>query len=414
MISPELCARCKGRLWCGNTCWILERQFHFNRAVSGIQGTEFRGSSPPSIFVSWKNYPKVSLAPLSPPFVQENASLLDEPEKWYGLPMQRIVEMRETLIRSTRRFDALSASDPSQRLSELQELALSSDPIEIEVELEKKPSASRFFSDSIAPMGPSAPLKSFELSENPRVDKKVDYIVSDTDMKSLGAIQELYSSGITVSHLHKLLSAGLLGVKRNRKLVPTRWAITAVDSNISKEMAEQVKAFPQISDFLVFQSHYLDNHFFVLLFPSAWCFEQLEAWQPGSAWTPEAKEPTIISDHEFHSGRKTYAGNVAGAYYSSRLGVCEHLIAKRRQAGCIVFREIGKGYTLPLGVWQIRENVRNALLRKPVSFSELSLALEFIGNRLTIPMQHWKKNSKVLDSVSSQKRIVQWMQSQAL
>ncbi|MFA4907092.1 MAG: hypothetical protein WC602_02380, partial [archaeon] len=81
-----MCARCKGRLWCGSTCWILEKQFNLNRAVSGIQGTEFTGSSPPGVFVSWKNYPNVSLAPLAPPFVRENAEIMDEPERWFGLP----------------------------------------------------------------------------------------------------------------------------------------------------------------------------------------------------------------------------------------------------------------------------------------------------------------------------------------
>ena len=119
-----------------------------------------------------------------------------------------------------------------------------------------------------------------------------------------------------------------------------------------------------------------------------------------------------MSDHETYAGRKTYADNVAGAYYSSRLALCEWLEKEHRQAGCIVFREIGKGYTVPLGVWQIRENVRNALSRKPISFSEMNLALEFIGSRLSIPMQYWKKNSKLLDLNASQTRIMQWMQSQ--
>jgi len=409
MISPRLCIKCKGKLLCGlKSCPILSKQSFYSNAPE-LKGTSFSGSSPPSVFVSWKGYPKVSIAPLSPP-VLENTSLLDAPERWFGLPQEQIVEMRQQLIMPRKPIDAASASNPSYDLVEIQELAMSLDPIDVEVDLKKKLSPVISFDEGVAPMGPSAPLKEFSLQENPSIPKKVDYLVSDTDVKSKAAMLELYGSGFQVNTLHKLLSAGTLGVKKNRKLVPTRWSITAVDSNISKELVdEKVKHFQQLGEIQLFHSNYLDNDFWVLLVPGGWAFEQLEAWSPGGSWAANASSPTIVQDHEFFAGRKTYASNVEGAYYAARLAVAEHLVKEKRQAGCIVFREIGAGYQIPLGVWQIRENVRHAFGKKPFSFSSLSIVLAFLSKKLKISMKQYERESRLLDHFKHQKTILQWV-----
>ena len=406
MISAKLCIKCKGKLLCGlKKCPILEKHSFYQRADSLVKGTSFQGSSPPSVFVSWKNYPKISIAPLTPPEI-ENTALMDSPEKWFGLPQERIISMRQQLIRPNKRIEATAASNPSYDLVEMQELAMSSSPVLVSVNLKKRLSHSLSFDEGVAPLGPSGLLKKFDFEENPSIPSKVDYLVSDTNAKTQIALMELYNSKIPVSSLQKLLSAGTLGVKKNRKLVPTRWSITAVDSNISKELVnERVKHFQQISEFELYHSNYLDNDFWVLLLPCQWSFEQLEAWTPGGSWAANANQPTIIQDHEFYAGRKSYASNVEGAYYASRLAVAEHLIKRRRQAACIVFREIGPNYKIPLGVWQIRENVRNALTKKPLSFSSISLTLTFLSRKLKIPIKRYEKQSKLLDFLQNQKRL---------
>ncbi len=121
------------------------------------------------------------------------------------------------------------------------------------------------------------------------------------------------------------------------------------------------------------------------------------------------KEPKIIADHEFFKGRKKYASNVEGAYYSSRLAIAEYLEKEKRQSGAIVFREIGEKYDITLGVWQIRENVRNALKKKPIEFSELKLALNFIEKKLKIPLKYWRKESKLLDFIQKQKKLKEFL-----
>ena len=59
-------------------------------------------------------------------------------------------------------------------------------------------------------------------------------MVEDRDASAAVALVELYSSGISLDHISRLLSLGLLGKKR--KLVPTRWSITASDDMIGKEL----------------------------------------------------------------------------------------------------------------------------------------------------------------------------------
>ena len=407
MISPKLCIRCKGKLLCGlSYCPILKKNSARHKSVSNIKRNEFVGSSPPSLFVSWTNYPKVQIAPLSPTEVFDTAKF-DIPEQWFGLPSEEIISFREQLLRGNKPIDIKEASNPSYELVEMQELAMSTKPTAVDIKLKSTPKSTISFSESVAPMGPSAPLLKMKLDENPSIPKKIDYAVSDTDLKSTDAIISLYNSGFHISRLHKLLSAGTLGIGKNRKLVPTRWSLTATDDIVSKSLIEKIKFFQQLGEIQFFSSEYLGNRFFILLIPGSWAFENLEAWIPGSYWYQEkdAGKIHVVQDHEFYAGRKNYASNISGAYYSARLAVCEYLEKKKRQASVLVFREITPEYNIGLGVWVIRETVRDAMLKKSLAFSDLPLALAFVGRKLQIPLKLWKNESKLLDFLQNQKRL---------
>ena len=62
----------------------------------------------------------------------------------------------------------------------------------------------------------------------------------------------------------------------------------------------------------------------------------------------------------------------------------------------MVFREIGKGYSVPLGVWQVRENVRNAMKKKPSAFASYQEAVECLSRKLRIPMKEYTRRSVIL------------------
>ncbi|MCX8189624.1 MAG: Nre family DNA repair protein [Candidatus Diapherotrites archaeon] len=408
MLEKNLCLRCKGKMFCGLGYCPLLTSYSAKAKATAFSGELFRGASPPSVFVSWQNYPKVTVSPLSTN-ISEDVSFFDSPEKWYGLSAERIIEMRSSLLMAGKKFYVYSAQKPAQDLQAIQELVMSSSDVSVELTLEKKPGAELSFCNFFGPIGPKATLQKIKLVENPKIDRKVDYLVHDYDASAIEVIMELYEKGFNTSFLQKLLNIGLLGRGNKRKIVPTRWAITAVDSNVSKKLIENyVKEYEKIDLYEVYNSFYLDNDFWVLLLPEKWSFEQLECWLPGSVWMQKEKEHHIIQDHELYNGRKNYAENVEGAYYAARLAVAEHLTKRKKQAACIVFREISEKYAVPLGVWQIRENVRYALKQKPVCFCTLDDAIAFLSGKLKIPIEQYLKASELIKHFKKQKKIAQW------
>jgi len=288
-------------------------------------------------------------------------------------------------------------------VEQTRELALAENSVGIELNLTKKPRGSIFMDDNVQPFGPSAPIRDLHVG-NARFDNRIEKAYYDTDLRAVPAVLELYNRGVMVTKIQRAFSVGAFGVEKNRRLVPTRWSITAVDDIVSKSLMENVRTFSEINEFRVYESRYLDNVFEVLMIPGMWSYEAMEAWYPGTVWNPNGKSTAIFSDYEGNSGRTTYA-QIGGCYYSARLAVCEQLVKERRQATVIVLREARPGYIMPVGVWQVRENVRNAMRQKPFLFKTLGESLKFIASRFEIPLRRWIMQSELLKNALFQKRI---------
>ncbi len=415
-ISAETCIKCKGsRLLCGKEmCPILMKKEALIPVQKRILSRELSGDSPPSFFVGRYGYPKVLAGPMVPPIVGPQASILDSPESWFGRDLKEIVRFRSLLVRCSSYVNVKNFWKEKNFL-EQQEIAMASAPVGTECLFSREPQFRIDYDIHSPPFGPLARLEKMTITENTKIDKKVDYIVSDTDLKASDAVVELYEDRkVSVNQISRILSAGLLGIKKQRKLVPTRWSITATDDIASKSLIEDIKKYPEISEYMVFNSSYLDNHFWVLLIPSSWAFEQLEAWYPGSSWVDEKDhDPVIVADHEFYDGRKDYASNVTGAYYAARLAVAEFLVKIKRQAAAIVFREVRGGYIVPLGVWQIRENVRKALSQPTPPFeptTSIDDSLKYI--QLNIPIKKWVNASSLVEFLKIQKKITDFIHAE--
>lgn len=408
-ISPELCIKCKGKLLCGlSTCPIIEKKFSQTKIVSKIKNNSFEGVTPPGFFVSWQNYPKVSVAPLSA-IPQEILGISDSPEEWYGLPQEKIISFRESLLMSYKKIPVSKASSPDYELIDFQEIAMSKKKINLNLDLLKAPKSEVSFDSFSAPMGPSAKLNKMNFESNVKIDSKLDYFYNDTDVLSNTALIELYKSGFSISTLSKVLSAGVLGQKKNRKLVPTRWSITAVDSNLSKYfIKEKISQNKIIDSFKVFNSNYLDNNFWIILMPYPFSFELIECWLPGGVWNFDKKDFKLLSDHELNSGLKGYPSNTEGAYFAARMAATEYLVNKKSSASVIIIREIGEGYAMPLGVWQVRENIRHALKEEPIEFSNIDLVFEFLSKKLKIDSKKYKEKSSLLKYFKTQTRLSNW------
>lgn len=395
----ELCYRCKGKGLCRKPCKIIAALKKFQPKVK----LEFSGSAP-EIFVGRYNYPQVYTGILSP---QEYGSTerLSMPEIWFKekSSIEEIMQFRSQLIYG--RFQS-NIRKSSKFLEVMQEIALASKPVATEFRLKKKPFA-RFNLDLHMPVvGNPAPLEKARLEENPKVERKMDYLTSDYDIKAQEAIQELYKSRIEVSNIIKVLAAGLLGLKFQRKLVPSRWAITATDDTLSKMLLEKVKIYPIVSDFLLFNSEYLGNHYEILLLPAEFSFEVIEAKMPGSVWNKGwSGKAYFTQDYENFFGRKDYADEVTGAYYTNRLAVAEYLARINRQASCFVMRECREEYWAPCGVGILREASRNAFEKLPEKFPTLQEALEAAEKRLRMPIEEFANKSMLLKNFKTQKRL---------
>lgn len=370
-----------------------------------MSSEEIAGASPPSVFVGRIGYPMVYAGPLVPPII-EDTSLFDLPEEWFGKTIDQIVAFRSLLIRGKHRVHVQKFPEAGKIINKTRELALAIRPVEVELLLTKKPRGNIFLDDEVQPFGPSAPIRSLELG-NAKWDQHIEKAYSDTDLKATPAVQELYIKGVNVSRIQKAFSVGAFGLKKNRRLVPTRWSITAVDSILSKNLMEKVKTYPEINEFRLYESRYLDNIFEILMIPNMWKYESIEAWFPGTVWNPNGKAPVMFGDWEGHEGRTTYA-SIGGCYYAARLATCELLVKERRQATVVVLREARPDYIMPVGVWQVRENVRNAMRQVPLRFNSLNNALQRIATQLSIPLVEWITKSEIIHDLLFQKRITDY------
>ena len=383
---------------------------YFLKSVPLMASEDIAGFSPPSVFIGRIGYPHVYAGPLVPP-VDEDTSLYDMPEQWFGRTMDEIVGFRSLLVRGKYRVHVQKFNEAGKIIDQTRELALAENSVDMELNLTKKPRGSIFMDDEVQPFGPSAPIRDLHLG-NARFEHRVEKAYRDTDLKAVPAVRELYSKGVLVTKIQRAFSVGAFGLEKNRRLVPTRWSITAVDDIISKYLVTEVKTFPEINEYRVYESVYLDNIFEILMIPAQWSYESMEAWYPGTVWNPNGTSTAIFSDWEGNSGRTTYA-QIGGCYYSARLAVCELLVKERRQATVVVLREARPGYIMPVGVWQVRENVRNAMRQEPFLFKTLDDSLKFIASRFEIPLKRWVQQSEILKNTLFQKKISDFFSSNA-
>jgi hypothetical protein len=402
--QSSLCVLCKGaRNLCGKTrCPIMVKVNSYLKSVPLMSSQDIDGASPPSVFIGRIGYPNVYVGPLVPP-IHEDTSLFDLPEQWFGKSIDEIVGFRSLLVRGMHRVNVQEFNGAGKIMDRTRELALADSSVDLELNLTKKPRGNISLDDEVQPFGPSAPIRDLSVG-NARFDHHVEKAYYDGDLRATDAVRELYHQGVLVSKIQKAFSVGAFGIEKNRRLVPTRWSITAVDDIISKSLMAQVKTFPEINEYRVYESIYLDNVFEILMLPAAWSYESMEAWYPGTTWNPTGSSVVIYSDSEGNNGRTTYA-QIGGCYYSARLATCEQLIKERRQATVVVLREARPGYIMPMGVWQVRENVRNAMRQKPQKFNTLAESLKYVSGKFEIPLHQWIAQGKLLRKALFQKRI---------
>lgn len=392
-IPPSLCVKCRGaKMLCGLSYCpvsIVDRV----KKVYTFRGNSISGSSPPSLFVGRYGYPKINIYPSTPPFSGDTGYLEDE-SKWLSQDLNDFISGRLSLLRGGVKVSVDAASNPDYRLQEIQVSSLSSTPVDVEMTVEKSFRDNVVLDENITPMGPSSPLKSIKFG-NYHIDSRIEKLYYDRDLKATDGVISLYDRGMGINGISKALSAGSLGTGKRRRIVPTRWSITATDKAISDRLVDEIKDYKEIDSFEVYIRKTGGNLFVAILAPGQWMFEWGESWFPGSTWNSFGSSVEIELDYEGYHGRKTYP-EIGGCYYSSRLAVAEKYRNMKRTGSAMLWREIYPGFNLPVGVWYVRENVRELFRSKPERFDTVNDAVKYVSRFTAVDIKAWKAKSNNL------------------
>ncbi len=359
---------------------------------------EFFGASPPTIFVGRHGYPDVNVGVLSPMEITDSGEM-DSPVDWYreGLDIEAVIQRRSALVNSRRKA---SITDTDRFTDVAKEIAMAQDPVDIEVGLKKAPQFDVKLTDRFAPYGPAENVQNVEIAENPSVARAVEKAVGDDDWKATGAMAYLYEKEMDPHQIQRVLSAGLLGEEENRKMVPTRWSITASDDTIGTEIRERVKMNQELGEIRYFRNEHLGNVFHILLIPGQWEYELVEIKGAGSVWAP-GNASFVKSDHEPYDGRTSYVEETAGGYHAARLGPLEYLDSIDRQAKVLIIREVTDDYWAPLGVWVVRETVRGAFKSDHGVVEDVKTGLDNIRRQVPVEWERIRRKSTMIGGMQS-------------
>ncbi|MBU1974988.1 MAG: hypothetical protein KKG59_01140 [Nanoarchaeota archaeon] len=399
------CVRCRGRRpkeFCGKDYCPLLAAVNKTKNQSFDLKQDFFGKSP-NVFVGMHNYPNVSAGIIGSEFATEKH---DNPRLWAkeDYDIENVLNLRTSLVNSRFKTNVKSFNTRLNDISK--EISMASKPVEMEVNLEKKPNVGLKLSNWTAPTGPSVALKKARITANPKIPLLIDKTVDDSDLKSGDAIKNLYKRNIDENQLTKLISVGNLGLKTQRRMVPTRWSITAVDDTLGKDMIKTIKDHDSC-DYQAFFGGYLGNYYLILLFPDVWSYELFETYMPKTAW--QNVDFDTMTDYEGYAGRREYADETAGGYYAARLAILEQLKCMKRQASVLALRFITEEYYAPLGVWVVRSASRKAMAGNPTMFESKKEMLDYsrkiVKKRFGFDLDRLITRSILLKQMREQKKL---------
>lgn len=352
-------------------------------------GKDLEGSTPPSVFIGRWSYPKVYAGPM---MVGEtgDTSIMDSPESWIGehKTQEDIINYRMNLVRGKQLIKITDLENPF--VEKLQDISLASKSIDSEATFGKRPIGALLTEDSM-PHGPSAVIEKFDI-DAVRWDKQLEKTFYDTDLTAREAVLNLHNKDVPFTAMQKAFSVGAIGTKYKRKLVPTRWSITACDSTLADLFLKEVRKFDILDTYRVYEFGSLNNYYIIILTPTEWQYEWYEAFIQLIG-----KEELIFSDYETNTDKKEYS-SVGGCYYTSKMAVLDALVKEKKQAGLIVLREAYEGY-VPLGVFNVRENMKSAMSNPYKEFETLKDALKYAGTKLKIPISKYVKQGTLLNEL---------------
>lgn len=352
-------------------------------------GKDLEGSTPPSVFIGRWSYPKVYAGPMMANQLGDTY-IMDSPESWLNQnkTQNEILNYRMNLVRGKQLIDIKDLNNPY--VEKLQDISLASKSTDAEANFLKRPRGAQLSQESM-PHGPSGILEKFDI-DAVRWDKQLEKSYYDTDLRATDAVMTLHNKNVPFSAVQKAFSVGAFGIGKNRKLVPTRWSITACDSALADKLLKEVRYNPIIDTYRVYENEALNNYYAIILTPTEWQYEWTEGF-----YKVENNEELVFSDYETNEDKKEYS-TVGGCYYTSKMVVLDALNKMKLQSGLIVLREAYTGY-VPMGVFNVRENMREAMEKPYKEFEDLKSALVYVGKNFKIPLSRYIKTGTLLNEM---------------
>lgn len=397
----QLCFRCKGRGYCNRGFCAIRQKMQVQKTFNENAKKDFYGENY-NVFIGRFGYPDINVGLLNIDEPKKDATI-DNPLLWSkdGYDINKIIQLRSNLINSN--FKAKIKGFNDRFMDLVQEVSLTDRPVDTEISLEKKPQFKVTFNQDTTPFGPSIKLENARTTENVHIPTKVDKIVND-ELKAVEGLTELHKKGFDEYYLTKIFSVGNLGLDANKKLVPTRWSITAVDDTLGKDIIKDIKDHSIIDNHRLYFGGHLGNNYLILMFPEIWSYElfEMQTSNPDSS----------MHDYENYNGRKGYAMETAGGYYAARFSILQKLKSQKRQATVLALRLVTDDYWAPLGVWVVREAVKKAMESRPLEFGSkeemIQYAINFAKKQFNYDLNPMMKGSELLRRIKTQRKISEY------
>lgn len=392
----QLCFRCKGRGYCNRGFCVLRQKIQVQKSFNENSKKEFSGENY-NIFVGRFGYPNINVGLLNIN-EQKKDETIDNPLLWSKeeYDINKIIQLRSNLINSNFKTKIKGFNDKFMDL--IKEVSLTDRPVDTEVTLEKKPQFKLTFNQDTTPFGPTIKLEKAKITENIHIPTKVDKVINDELLASEG-LSILQKKGFDEYYLTKILSAGNLGLNTNKKLVPTRWAITTVDDSLGKDIIKEIKDH-KLTNYQLYNGSYLGNNYIIMFFPEVWSYELFETMSNSCEAT---------HDLENYYGRKSYANETAGGYYAARFSILQKLKSMKRQATTLALRIVTDDYWAPLGVWVVREAVKKTMNNPPIEFNSkeemINYAITYAKTQINYDLTPLINKSEILKQIKTQKKI---------
>ncbi len=301
---------------------------------------------------------------------------------------------------------------PKARIvEELRDIYKSKTAIEMQSSFDKEITFNKILSSKVAGvMGSQNELTKLEAQENTRTSNKIEKFTAN-DIKAREAIISLYEKGVSEHQIINLLALGSFGIEINRKLVPTKWAISAYDQTIDNYLHKKIQKYSLINQYEIYQDRDKGNDFIIILLPDTFSAEIVETWDISGFDQSEAtgkwktdKKMIIEQDYVGNNNKLGYTEpNCSGGYWATKSPINRFLDQRKKQASYISIRFIDN-YEIPLGVVFVRECARKALKNCIFKSSSQKEVEDFLKQYSPRHYYHFKK-SKLLKEQQAQKKI---------